>query len=78
MDALQVFVVGAFLGALVWVPLGRASLLLLMRRSWRAQQQRQVRRAVPRPVHAGQYVDPGRVRAGVCGLEYPSFRRVPG
>ena len=32
----------------------------------------------PRPVpavHAGQYTDPGRVRAGVCGLDYPSFRR---
>ncbi len=88
LSALQGFVLGAWLGALVWVPAGRWSLLLLMRKSWRAQQQRQLadrgRRchvpgAYPRVQveHAGQYVQHDRIRAGVCQLEPPeSFARV--
>jgi hypothetical protein len=75
-SALESFWLGAVLGALVWVPFGRWSLLLLMRRSWRAQQLRQLAQSVRRPAPAGWYVDRRRVRAGVCGLEpQPGFRR---
>lgn len=67
LDPGAVFLLGAVLSALVWVPLGRWSLLLLMRKSWRAQQLRQLAgREVPRPrvEHAGWYVDRDRVRPG--------------
>lgn len=88
LDPGAVFLLGAIVSALVWVPLGRWSLLLLMRRSWRAQQLRQLAnpghgREVARPYprvqveHAGQYVQHDRIRAGVCQLEPPeSFTRV--
>jgi len=45
---------------------------------WLLHRPRRQPEPVTRPmpaVHAGQYTDPGRVRAGVCGLEYPSFPR---
>jgi hypothetical protein len=42
LDAFQGFIVGWCLGLLAGVLLGRWSLLLLMRKSWRAQQLRQL------------------------------------
>jgi len=85
LSAFQGFEVGAAVFLSLGVLLGRWSLLLLWRASWRAQYLRELARTLPRPVpavHAGQYVDPARVRAGVCGQyvdgepEYPSFRQV--
>ena len=58
------------LGLVLGVQFGRWSASLFPRRA----RPEPAIRPVP-AVHAGQYTDPGRVRAGVCGLDYPSFRR---
>jgi hypothetical protein len=61
-------VMGALAEERLWWLLHRAFTRRVVR------QPAEVTRPVP-AVHAGQYVEAGRVRAGVCGLDYPSFRR---
>lgn len=83
MGALVIFAAGCLgLGLLAGVQFGRWSAFLFPRQQLRQLANpghgREVPGAHPRVQveHAGQYVDRDRVRAGVCGLEYPSFRRV--
>jgi len=59
-------------GLVLGVQFGRWSASLFPRRA--RQQSGEVTRPMPAVRPAARYVDPGRVRAGVCGLDYPSFR----
>jgi len=60
-------------GLVLGVQFGRWSASLFPRR---ARQPEPVTRPVPIPVpHAGWYTNFAQVRGGVCGLDYPSFRR---
>jgi hypothetical protein len=72
-SALVIFAAGCLgLGVLAGVQFGRWSAFLFPRQS--------ASREVPRPsvAHAGRYVQPDRIRAGVCGLEPPDwFTAVP-
>ena len=61
---------GAVLGNALGVLLGRWAL----RHPGRPRGRRVLSPPLPAE-HAGQYVDPARVRAGVWGQNYPSFRR---
>ena len=87
--ARQSFIVGAALGAGAGAQLGRWSLLLLWRSSWRAQYLRQLAyprhgREVTRPYprvqveHAGQYVQHDRVRPGAANWSPPASFAVSG
>lgn len=61
------FALGVIAGALLWVPVGRWSLLLLFRRSWRSQYLRNLSRRLPPPArlpHAGHLVQRGSVAVG--------------